>query len=415
MTPQPALSRRDLMKTFGAAAAGGALVTGNPAGAAAQDGQNPAASGVEAGGFRFWASPSLQRLRPDHAYLLVTTTEPSAVHVDLREGDRELPRARATVFGQASAGVRRHLVPLTGLSPGKTYRYRVTARHLMRLQAYSATYGETIASEEYSFTTPDPAAEEVHFSVLNDIHQRLDLYDAFMRQVAGERCDFLALNGDMLNDPVDEAQVIDHVFAPLNGAGASLPLEFVRGNHECRGAFSRGFAEVLPTKEGGYYYDFRQGPIHIVVLDTGEDKPDGVDEYFGLAAFEPYYEKQTRWLEGVLASESWRHAPFRVALAHIPVRRVTEGRLWNISREHQHTWMRMLSQAGLDLMLCGHTHRYEVVGPADEPGYPMVIGGGPDPGRATRIAVRADQRRMTATVTDDAGQTLDTLRYDRRA
>jgi hypothetical protein len=69
---------------------------------------------------------------------------------------------------------------------------------------------------------------------------------------------------------------------------SEVPVYFARGNHETRGPFSVCFPDYFPTPTGKLYYSFRQGPVHFIVLDCGEDKPGSDIEYSGLAQFDAY-------------------------------------------------------------------------------------------------------------------------------
>ena len=67
---------------------------------------------------------------------------------------------------------------------------------------------------------------------------------------------------------------------------------YVRGNHETRGRFARSLHDYIATPNGKFYYSFDAGPVHFVVLDTGEDKEDSHPAYSGLTDFTGYREEQ---------------------------------------------------------------------------------------------------------------------------
>jgi acid phosphatase type 7 len=51
------------------------------------------------------------------------------------------------------------------------------------------------------------------------------------------------------------------------------------------------------------------GATPLLFLDSGEDKPDGCEEYSGLVEFQPYLDEQIRWLEReIAAAAAWCHA-----------------------------------------------------------------------------------------------------------
>ena len=66
-----------------------------------------------------------------------------------------------------------HAIRLSGLKPGVTYKYRVVSREFGGYQKqHIVTFGETVASPVYQFTTLDPAKEGFSFSMVSDIHER---------------------------------------------------------------------------------------------------------------------------------------------------------------------------------------------------------------------------------------------------
>ncbi len=104
-------------------------------------------------------------------------------------------------------------------------------------------------------------------------------------------------NGDILGHIEDEPQIIDHVLKPCSDLFAKeIPFIYVRGNHEARGKFARMLPNYLSTPKGSYYYAFDHGPVHFIVMDSGEDKDDTSVEYSGLADFDRYREEQRVWL-----------------------------------------------------------------------------------------------------------------------
>ena len=63
------------------------------------------------------------------------------------------------------------------------------------------------------------------------------------------------------------------------GLGSSKPLIFARGNHDTRGSFAREIERYVPIEEGRFYYTRDVGPVHLLIIDTGEDKPDSTQVY----------------------------------------------------------------------------------------------------------------------------------------
>lgn len=78
-------------------------------------------------------------------------------------------------------------------------------------------------------------------------------------------------------------------------------------------------------------------------------------------------------------------------------------------------WRPVLNKSTIDLMVCGHTHRYTVEMP--EKGvraYPRVIGGGPKAGEATLIRIDATAHKLDVTMTRDDGHVVGTCHVEHR-
>jgi len=143
--------------------------------------------------------------------------------------------------------------------------------------------------------------------------------------VAWAGVDLAFLNGDMVHYVKDEAHLYRCVVEPcVQSFATRIPLVNVRGNHETRGGFARRLLDYFPADSGRYYYALRQGPVAFLILDSGEDKADTSSEYSGLVDFEPYLRREVEWLSRQIEDPSFRKAPFRVCLIHIPPDRRSE-------------------------------------------------------------------------------------------
>ena len=142
---------------------------------------------------------------------------------------------------------------------------------------------------------------------------------AHLARAAAAPYDLVFLNGDSLSHLETEGQVLERCLRPASELFASrTPLLLVRGNHETRGAFARELGRYLDLPDGRFYYSFDHGPVHFIVMDTGEDKEDGHWAYSGLTGFDAYRQKEAEWLAREVASPAWRQARFRVLVAHMP-------------------------------------------------------------------------------------------------
>jgi hypothetical protein len=275
--------------------------------------------------------------------------------------------------GLIDADTTLHRVRLTGLRPGTPYRYRVVSKEIVKFEPYKVTYGTTVESGVHAFTTLDRSKERFSFIVLNDRHEKVKPLTKALGGVDWDGVDLVFLNGDMLNHIETEAQILRGVVDPcVRSFARRIPLVYVRGNHEARGSYARRLMDYFPAQTATYYYSFDHGPVHFIVLDSGEDKADTSNEYSGLVDFDRYRAVQARWLREDLRSEACRRARFRVALVHMPP---FGGNNWHGEKEIRRQWAPLLDEGRIDLLLCAHTHDYARLAP--EKGkhhFPIVIG-----------------------------------------
>src|SRR5690606_5327124 len=133
-----------------------------------------------------------------------------------------------------------------------------------------------------------------------------------------------------------------------------------------------------------YNFAIRLGPIALVGLDTGEDKPDAHPVFAGTAAFEPYRELQAAWLKSAVQRPEIAEAPIRIAVCHIPLRggrgendgTTLEG-FASYSGFGAELWMPTLVQARFAAVISGHTHRHRIDDATESDPVMQVVGGGP--------------------------------------
>jgi predicted MPP superfamily phosphohydrolase len=304
-----------------------------------------------------------------------------------------------------------HKVTLEGLERGTPYAYRVVSREILKLLPYHFEFGETITSEVFHFAMPDSGTDSVSFVVFNDMHESPELRQLLFPVAREHPFDLAVLNGDILNYIHDLEQPVKQLAEPYAELMAGrAPFVLVRGNHETRGYHARHLLEYVATSNGRYYFSLDWGPVHFVVLDSGEDKPDDHEEYGGLVDFEGYRDEQTEWLRREIHTEAFKDAPFRVVLTHIPLFAGGYG-----GDECQKRWAPLLNEGRVDLHLSGHTHRHAILAPVPgEHDYPIVIGGGSKPAQATVIHVTATTEQLDVTVRGGSGKVLATHQVMRR-
>lgn len=275
---------------------------------------------------------------------------------------KERTRFYDTVMGRRVCS-KMHKVTVTGLEPGKRYRYRVIGRNLIDdSDPYRIVYGKenNAGSKKRMFTvkTYDYKAEKCRFSMVNDQHQRFEQYKSLMESVSGDSRDFVVLNGDIVSYTARLDTNMHYTFGPIKNLACAIPSVFVIGNHESRGHEFYRLPEAYPTPTGEFYYTFRQGPAAFIVLNAAEDKPDHSVEYSDYARFDEYRKQQLEWLKKAVQDPLVADAPVKICLMHIPAIADPNswyGQLW--ANEH---FVPVLNEAGVDLMLSGHHHKFFV-------------------------------------------------------
>lgn len=320
-------------------------------------------------------------------------------------GERSLDQeAVPQIDGLVPVG-RMHRVVLRGLRPGRTYRYRVASRRVVALRPYWPDRGHAVESPVYTFTTFDASKHGASFATMTDTHENVERVAALMELAQRQPVDFVVHTGDGVHYATGEDQLKDKFLDPVAaGLKGCVPLLYARGNHEYRGEFARSLGDYLHAQEGRYYYTRDQGPVHLVVVDTGEDKPDATNVYAGLNDLRSYRIAEYAWFKQVLADEPrTRTAPFTIVLGHDP------GWGWLDGADTE--WTKRANEAGVDLFIAGHLHRLERVEPGERGNDFTILALGQD-----QIArVDADERELKVAVVDRAGKTLDAFVLKRKA
>lgn len=341
--------------------------------------------------------PYIQAVGENEVTVVWTTNTNAVSWVELAPaGDNsfyaeEHPQYYQTANGNRVVGTL-HKIRIPNLTKATEYRYRIFSKEVLKYGGHRVLYGNIASTDVYSkkplrFKTLDNSKEKISFSVVNDIHGQNDSLKALLKNVKYGETDLVFFNGDMVSTMNDETQFFGGFMDTATSMFAGeVPAFFARGNHETRGAFSVNFPEYFPTNSGKLYYAFRQGPVYFIVLDCGEDKPDSDIEYSGLAQFDAYRTEQKIWLEKVVQTDEFKSAKFRVVVVHIP----PVGSDWHGPLDINRKILPVLNQAGISLMLCGHTHRYQLIEPNNEVKFPILINS-----VNTVLEINADQQKIT--------------------
>ncbi len=349
--------------------------------------------------------PYLQAVTESSAVVVWFTNRPCVSRVEYGPQDgSEVVTATAGRHGLIDANTTLHKIPLTGLTPGVQYTYRVFSKEIVKFDPYKVVCGDTITAGPYRMQTWNPRKDKFSFCVVNDIHEKADRLDSLLNQVPLDAADIVFLNGDMIDHWSRESQVADGFLdVCVRRFARQTPLVYVRGNHETRGALARGLIDQFPTPTERYYYAFRHGPVSFLVLDSGEDKPDSNVEYSGLVNFEPYMAEQTAWFREAVREKTFKDSCYRIVFVHMPPVAKDE-REYGSSRIHR-LWSSLLEEANIDLVFCGHVHLYARVDPSESGCRFPILVNAPD----TIVNVDVSDTQLNLTVKKPDGQVVDQI------
>lgn len=271
-----------------------------------------------------------------------------------------------------------HKVTVSGLKPGTAYRYRLMMKGLEAYEsAVDVRYTRVSGSDVYRkkpfiARTLKERYDTLRFCVLNDIHEKDSLLGVLLdaRRPSEE---FVVFNGDMTSSIMSADRIRECWLATASASlKGGLPLYAFRGNHEYRGRDAMLWPGRFATPTARPYFSFSYGRYFFIGLDSGEDKPDDDIEYCGLYDTLPYLQQEAEWLREVVSSKEFLEAERRIVFSHIP----PDSKGWQGNRNVCELFVPVLNEAGIDLMICGHTHSYRLdtpdsgISPAE---FPVLI------------------------------------------
>lgn len=361
--------------------------------------------------FEFLTAPYLQALTSTSVSIICITSKKANLWIEYGI-DGPTIKEQTELDGFKEAYQTLFSIKLTQLIPGTTYHYKVVSTEIMSFEPYKLSYGESIETDVFSFTTPLESSEVVSCLILNDIHDRPNSFKELLDLNENQPYDFVFMNGDMFDYQINEKQLIENLIEPCTQLFAKeKPFIFSRGNHETRGKFARNIKSYFTYPENEYFFAFKQGPVFFMVLDTGEDKPDDAHVYGGIVSFDNYREKQARWLSKVMESEAYREAVYKVIFMHIPPFYSGDKHGTMHCRE---LFNPLFNQYKVDLVVSGHTHRYGVHPPQSDHSYPIVIGGGPKNDFRTLIRLEASLDELRVVMTADNGEVVGDYQVNKK-
>lgn len=318
------------------------------------------------------AGPWVTNVGEDAFNVLWTSNHRTLSYVEVAPDDGtdfdacERPKFFQTVSGRRVIDTF-HDVRVTGLEPGVKYRYRIMSKAVINDDsAYHTDYTELLqmpVAGESAVTTLDRKADACRFVMINDMHANDDKYRTLVGGLGPDDMDFFLLVGDIMSYINNADDMVEHVYCPVPELVANVPTFYTRGNHETRGKQAYLFQKYNPTCSGDTYFMLRHGPVAVVVLDAGEDKPDSNKEYSGAVDFDLFRQQQLEWLKAAVKDPVFAKAPVKVAVMHIPAFS-SEGSWYGEKRANE-MLVPVLNKAGVDIMLSAHYHKYIFAEPGE--------------------------------------------------
>ena len=311
--------------------------------------------------------------------------------------------AKSSNNGLIDANTKQHSIRIKNLEKGTKYKYRVISKEILAFNPYEVLYGDTVVGEVHEFKTLNPDKESFSFGAVTDVHERGSELDGLLQNSKVNALDIVFYTGDILNWLGEEERIFNGFLdVSVKHFASEKPFVFIRGNHETRGPTARNLISYFPHSSGKFYYSFRQGNVFFIILDAGEDKPDSHPVYAGLVDFDAYRDEQAQWLQKVVECEGFKQSLYKVVLIHIP--------LFSGSTKHGATDITkkfgpILNEAGIDLMISGHHHRFAVI-KNDEKGnrFPIVI-----LGQDMFLKTDVSKERLSIIVTNKEGSVVDSF------
>lgn len=282
--------------------------------------------------------------------------------------------------GVLRSAVRIHRVTVPGEILNAARRYTVCYRRVIERRPYFPLLEDTVELTYDFRPLPDTDIRIYHVA---DAHGMVDAPVAAAKKFSAVYggIDLLVLNGDVI-DHSGSVENFDAIYRISEGiAAGEIPVVFSRGNHDTRGLCAERFCEYIPlSPTGDSYFSVRQGPLWAVVIDCGEDKPDGNAEYGGTVCFADFREREEAFLNALTEhSETEYAAPgvrYRLVFSHMPFTRKNQPP-FDIEEARYTAWAELLrTYVRPQLFLAGHTHRLAfdpIAGDADAFGQPSPI------------------------------------------
>lgn len=371
---------------------------------------------VEAAKSVLRGSPLISGPDPSSLAILQAVYGPASgfAEISINEGEwqKVLPESQGLIALEDH--VLKFLLP--PIPSGAKLRYRVTASTAIYKGPYQVVRGTPATSETFSLTTLNPASKTAQFVIWNDTHENMETIQPLHDLTLQINPEFLLWNGDQTNNVNDIDVMADQYISPSGLPIASqYPLAYLRGNHDLRGPAARHLDRFTHCPGDDFTNAFRAGPVAVLCMDTGEDKPDSHPIFAGLVGCEPMRARQTKWLEKIITEPWFRDAPYKILCCHIPLwweDEVTDHGYYWFQKPCRDAWLDLLVKGGIQLVISGHTHQPSLLPKTEQRPIPQLIGGGPKKEAATITHVVANEKKLTVTMKKLNGDLVHELSLD---
>lgn len=300
----------------------------------------------------------------DEYHFVIITQKPSQVFVKIGR----------KIYGEENDGIipslnKVHKIVVKQKTLDKAGRYEVIVKRLKKRAAY---YSELEEEKRRSFEFKNDRVDGLKGYYLADMHNRYKSGELLVKFY--DDLDFVIINGDYGESRTEKDILLLNKFIGKITKGR-IPVLFVRGNHDTRGARAETLKNYVGVDGNNSYFTFSFRNIKGVALDCGEDKLDNHVEYGGVNCFEDYRRRQATFLKKV----KLENTPYPIGICHVSfMLEASMHGCFDIDRAVYAKWAKELNRMNLKLMICGHTHKFALDMPSEtdvQPhNYPVLTG-----------------------------------------
>ena len=240
------------------------------------------------------------------------------------------------------------------------YRYKVRLTNLESGENYYYEIGDgTVYDDPRFFSTPDNDGEDV-FAYLGDpqFDRSTDDYEDWGDLVwdmydRAPDTEFVVTGGDMVNLPTRE----DHWNGFLDNCRlfSMIPMATIPGNHEgitSNNTYRALFHHVDNGPADEAFYWFESETCRFVMMDSSF-LTKARRAAMGQALWSVREQEVKKWLRKTLRES---RKPWNIVVVHHPVYGLHD--FFTVSPEIRESWLPIMKEEGVDLVLCGHQHVY---------------------------------------------------------